>query len=88
MSGKMEIAKRTVAPGWTEIRIVVARPDTPDYKAVGDEAALAIAHFVLSFASGLGSSRGAHAFADACRALYEQFREQATTRRSKAPHQH
>lgn len=84
-SRNIEFEKRTIAPGWTELRLVIARPDTPDYRAVGHEAALAIAHFVLSFASGLGQSQEQHAFARACRELYERLARQ-TKRATSAQH--
>lgn len=69
---KVEIQKRTLQRGWTELRIVLNRPDTPDFKYEGDEALMHIAHFVLSFAAGMAHSLGAHGFEYSCRAFYDE----------------
>lgn len=55
-----EFSKRTVAPGWAEIRVITPRsvPDTEDYQLAGTQARLAIAQFICSSAAGIAHQMG------------------------------
>lgn len=50
--------KRTLAPGWCEVTIVVKRDDTPDCDVVGDVAKERFAMFVLAAASDIAARMG------------------------------
>lgn len=52
---QMEFQKRTLEPGWAEVRIVMQRPgdDSPDFTVTGEDARLRWIKLVLSTASGI-----------------------------------
>lgn len=70
---EIEIQKTTLEDdGWVEIRIVYRRPIAggPDYHLRGKEAGTGVAHFVLSFASGIAASQGFAQVDDAIQRLW------------------
>lgn len=65
--------KRTLAPGWCEITIVMQRPQTPDYEYRGALARNRLAHFMLSTASGICDAWGMDGMSKGLRDLWERI---------------
>lgn len=63
-----KISKRTIEPGWAEIRIVMQRkiPDSPDFDLLGQAARTKLQKTIVAMAAGMANMLGDEKFEEMC----------------------